>query len=110
MTPFPPFFVVAVAGVFGLMIGSFLNVCIARLPAGESIVFPGARCPKCGTAIHWYDNLPVLSYLRLGGRCRACRSPISVRYPIVEAVTGVAFAVQAMVVGDDPVMLAQRLI
>ena len=101
MTELPPFLVVVLAGVFGLMIGSFLNVCIARLPAGESIVFPGSRCPKCGTPIHWHDNLPVLSYLRLGGRCRACRSPISVRYPISRRSRR-GFAVRAMAVGDDP--------
>ena len=64
---------VAVAAIFGLMIGSFLNVCIARIPPGESIVSPGSRCPNCRTPIKWYDNLPVLSYVLLGGRCRACR-------------------------------------
>ena len=70
---------VAGAVLFGLTIGSFLNVCIGRLPAGESIVSPGSRCPSCRTPIAWYDNIPVLSYLLLGARCRSCQSPISAR-------------------------------
>ncbi len=101
---------VAVAAVFGLMIGSFLNVCIARIPEGESIVSPGSRCPRCRTPIRWYDNLPVLSYLLLGGKCRSCREPISARYPAVELITAIAFALQAFHVGDDFVLLASRLI
>jgi leader peptidase (prepilin peptidase) / N-methyltransferase len=101
---------VLLAGVFGLLLGSFLNVCISRLPAGESIVSPGSRCPSCRTPIHWYDNIPVLSFLVLGGRCRACRAPISLRYPIVEAVTAVAFVVQALASGGDPLGLAARLV
>jgi leader peptidase (prepilin peptidase)/N-methyltransferase len=95
--------------VFGLMVGSFLNVCISRLPARESIVFPGSRCPRCGTAIRWFDNLPVLSYLVLGGRCRACRETITVRYPLIEIGTAVAFVLQA-VVTDDPWLLGVRLV
>ena len=101
---------VAVAAVFGLMIGSFLNVCIARIPEGESIVSPGSRCPRCRTPIRWYDNLPVLSYLVLGGKCRSCREPISARYPAIELITAIAFALQAFHVGDDFVLLASRLI
>jgi len=101
---------VAVAAVFGLMIGSFLNVCIARIPEGESIVSPGSRCPRCRTPIRWYDNLPVLSYLVLGGKCRSCQQPISARYPAVELITAIAFALQAFHVGDDFVLLASRLI
>jgi leader peptidase (prepilin peptidase)/N-methyltransferase len=101
--------VVFVAGALGLIIGSFLNVCIARLPAGESVVFPGSRCPACRTAIRWYDNIPVLSYLLLRGRCRACHAPISPQYPIIEAATGLAFALQAIVWNDDVVMLGSRL-
>jgi leader peptidase (prepilin peptidase) / N-methyltransferase len=101
---------VALAGVFGLMLGSFLNVCISRLPAGESIVFPASRCPKCRTPIRWYDNVPVVSYVLLGGRCRACRSPISVRYPLIELVTAAAFVVQALAFADAPSLLANRLV
>ena len=96
--------------VFGLMIGSFLNVCIARLPAGESVVLPGSRCPRCRRSIAIYDNIPVLSYLVLGGRCRGCKAPISLRYPIVEMITAAAFALQAAWFFDQPVMLAQRLV
>ena len=72
----------------GLCIGSFLNVCIHRLPTGKSIVRPPSACPTCGTSIRWHDNIPVLSWIILRGRCRVCRSPISVRYPVVELITG----------------------
>jgi leader peptidase (prepilin peptidase)/N-methyltransferase len=74
----------------GAVVGSFLNVVIARVPAGESIVYPGSRCPRCKTSIRWYDNLPILSWLLLGGRCRACDGRISVRYPFVEALGAAA--------------------
>jgi leader peptidase (prepilin peptidase)/N-methyltransferase len=83
----PPSFIYVVAGVFGAVIGSFLNVVIHRLPREESIVLPSSRCPACGAAIAFYDNVPVLSYLMLGGRCRACKKHISLRYPAVEALT-----------------------
>jgi leader peptidase (prepilin peptidase)/N-methyltransferase len=85
--------VVAIAFLAGLIVGSFLNVCIHRIPAEESIVWPGSRCPACRSAIRWYDNLPVLSYLLLGGRCRECNARISIRYPAVELLTAAAFAV-----------------
>ncbi len=78
--------------IFGAVIGSFLNVVIHRLPLDESIVFPNSRCPKCGAAIKAYDNIPIISYLVLGGRCRACQSPIPIRYPAVEAMTALLFA------------------
>lgn len=96
--------------VFGLLIGSFLNVCIARLPAGESVSSPGSRCPACATPIRWYDNIPIVSYLVLGRRCRACKAPISVRYPLVELTTAVAFALQAWLLPPDPIVLAQHLL
>ena len=73
--------------LFGAMIGSFLNVCICRVPEGKSIVTPGSHCPRCGKAIRWYDNLPVISFLLLRGRCRHCHGSISVQYPLVEGVT-----------------------
>jgi leader peptidase (prepilin peptidase)/N-methyltransferase len=74
--------------VFGLVIGSFLNVVILRLPQGASISTPRSRCPQCKQLIHWYDNIPVVSYLLLGGACRRCKKKISIRYPLVEALTG----------------------
>ena len=73
--------------LFGAMIGSFLNVCICRVPEGKSIVTPGSHCPRCGKAIRWYDNLPLISFLLLRGRCRHCHGSISVQYPLVEGVT-----------------------
>ncbi|WP_022854481.1 prepilin peptidase [Thermodesulfatator atlanticus] len=76
------------AFIFGGLIGSFLNVCAWRLPREESIIRPGSHCPKCGTPIKWYDNIPIVSYLFLRGKCRSCKEPISLRYPIVELFTG----------------------
>jgi len=81
--------------IFGLVIGSFLNVCIHRLPASQSIVHPRSRCPQCGHLIRVYDNIPVLSYLILRGRCRDCGARISLRYPVVELLSG-AFAAMAV--------------
>jgi leader peptidase (prepilin peptidase) / N-methyltransferase len=72
----------------GLLVGSFANVCIHRLPLGRSVVFPSSRCPACGGAIRSFDNVPILSWLLLRGRCRSCRASISIRYPAVEAVNG----------------------
>jgi leader peptidase (prepilin peptidase) / N-methyltransferase len=76
-----------VVGLFGLALGSFLNVVIARVPAGRSLVYPGSACPGCSAPLAWYDNIPVLSFVVLRGRCRACGMRIAWRYPIVEAVT-----------------------
>src|SRR5271169_3049161 len=77
--------------LFGLIIGSFLNVCILRIPSGKSIVLPASACPKCGTAIRPYDNIPILSYALLGGKCRGCKVRISPMYPLVELLTGLLF-------------------
>jgi leader peptidase (prepilin peptidase)/N-methyltransferase len=92
---------VVVIGLLGLLVGSFLNVVIHRLPRGESLVHPGSHCPACGAAIKPYDNVPVLSWLLLRGRCRNCGVRISVRYPLVEALTGAAFAGAALTRGVD---------
>ncbi len=75
----------------GTIVGSFLNVCIHRLPRRESLVLPGSHCPHCGAPISWYDNIPLVSFLILGGRCRACQAAISWRYPLVEAATVLLF-------------------
>jgi leader peptidase (prepilin peptidase)/N-methyltransferase len=77
--------------VLGALVGSFLNVCIYRLPRSESIMWPGSHCPSCGASIAWYDNIPVMSYLRLLGRCAKCRAPISLRYPLVEAANAAGY-------------------
>jgi leader peptidase (prepilin peptidase)/N-methyltransferase len=92
---------VAVCSVFGLLVGSFLNVVIHRVPKGESIVTPRSRCPRCGVEIAGRDNVPVLSWLVLRGRCRHCGEPISARYPAVEASTAVLFGVMAARLGFD---------
>jgi len=75
----------------GLIFGSFANVCIHRIPEGESVVAPRSRCPSCGAGIAWYDNVPVVSWMLLRARCRSCRAPISGTYPIVEAIVGAGF-------------------
>src|SRR6266550_7388707 len=89
-----PFFCV-IAGIFGAIIGSFLNVVIHRLPREESIVLPSSKCSSCGAAIAFYDNVPLLSYILLGGRCRKCKTHISARYPAVEALTAGLFIATA---------------
>lgn len=86
---------VTLAGVLGLLVGSFLNVVVWRVPRGESVVAPPSACPACGAGIRPYDNVPVVSWLVLRGRCRDCAAPISARYPAVELLTGVAFAAVA---------------
>lgn len=77
--------------IVGLIVGSFLNVCIYRLPKGESIVTPPSHCPACKQNILWYDNIPVLSYIFLGGKCRSCKTKINLRYPAVELLTAAIF-------------------
>ncbi len=104
------------AGVFsipvrllaGLAVGSFLNVLIHRLPAGESVLFPGSRCPVCAAPIRLRDNVPLFSWLWLRGRCRGCRARISVRYPLVELLTGLLFVFAPE--GGDPSLVVSRLV
>ncbi len=105
----PLAFAAAVAGAFGATIGSFLNVVAYRLPRSESLVHPGSRCPGCGTAIKAYDNVPVLGWLWLRGRCRSCRARISPRYPIIEAITG-ALAVAVVLTKDSAVDIVLGLV
>src|SRR5688500_12218922 len=85
----------------GLVVGSFANVCIHRLPRGESVVHPRSRCPRCGAPIGALDNVPVLSYLILRGRCRRCQAPIAWRYPAVEAAHGALFLAVALRIGPS---------
>jgi leader peptidase (prepilin peptidase)/N-methyltransferase len=87
---------VLIAFLFGLAVGSFLNVCIHRIPLGKSIVSPPSSCPECGEEIKYYDNIPLLSYVILFGKCRHCRTPIPLHYPLVEAVTGLLSAALLM--------------
>ncbi len=81
-----------IAGLLGLVLGSFLNVCILRWPKDESVVRPPSRCPGCGSGIAWYDNIPVVSWLLLRGKCRKCGERISIQYPLVELATGLLWA------------------
>ena len=92
---------VVVVGLFGLLVGSFLNVVIHRLPKGESLARPPSSCPSCGARIKPYDNIPVVSWLLLRGRCRNCGAGISARYPAVELLTAVAFATTALTRGVE---------
>jgi leader peptidase (prepilin peptidase) / N-methyltransferase len=101
---------VAVAfAVLGLSVGSFLNVCIHRLPKKASIVQPPSSCPHCGYRLRWFDNIPVVSYALLGGRCRNCKAPISIRYPLIELITMGVFIVHYLVFGLD-IILVPRLL
>lgn len=88
----PESFWIVVAAVLGGVLGSFLNVCILRLPANQSVLRPRSRCPKCESPISWYDNVPVLSWLVLRGRCRKCRERISIQYPLIEAAVAAIWA------------------
>ncbi len=90
--PFEFYFFLSSVFILGTVIGSFLNVCIYRIPAGKSIVSPPSACPHCGHRIRWFQNVPILSYIILGGKCASCRTGISLRYPAVEALTGLLFA------------------
>ena len=106
---FPPGAAEIVLAVMGLCIGSFLNVCIHRLPLKQSVVHPRSRCPDCGYALRWYDNVPLVSYALLRGRCRACGRPISIRYPIVELVTAVVFVMHWYAFGATPLLPVRLL-
>jgi leader peptidase (prepilin peptidase)/N-methyltransferase len=103
----PPAVVILI--LLGLAVGSFLNVCIHRLPLRQSLVSPPSRCPNCGYQLRWLDNIPVVSYVALGGRCRKCRKGISIRYPIVELLTMGLFLLHYAVFDWTP-LLAVRLL
>jgi leader peptidase (prepilin peptidase) / N-methyltransferase len=95
----PPWLELLTVTLFGLCIGSFLNVCAYRLPLGKSIVYPGSRCTSCGRELSWFDNLPVLSWVALRGRCRTCKQSVSWMYPAVEIVTALVFAITYLTYG-----------
>ncbi|HXW04685.1 MAG TPA: A24 family peptidase [Vicinamibacterales bacterium] len=107
MNPDTPGYVAS--AVFGLLVGSFLNVCIHRLPRRLSIVSPPSRCPQCGCELRWFDNIPVISYLVLRRACRHCRAPIPLRYPAVELITMVVFVAHYAVFGPDIVLVPRLL-
>jgi leader peptidase (prepilin peptidase)/N-methyltransferase len=107
--PLPAGFIEVVLLLFGLCVGSFLNVCIHRLPLKQSVVRPGSRCPSCGYELRWYDNVPVLSYVMLRARCRSCSRPISLQYPLIEVVTAIVFLAHWYAFGPTP-LLAARLV
>ena len=98
-----------VVALLGLAVGSFLNVCIYRLPRGVSVVAPGSYCPACRRAIRWFDNVPVVAYLVLRGRCRSCRAPIGSVYPLVEMAAAGLFLAQLHVVGLQPLLVPRLL-
>lgn len=110
MNPAQILVLVSCAFSLGAVIGSFLNVCIYRIPAGESVVTPRSRCPHCQTTIRWYHNLPVISWVLLKGRCAYCAAPFSIRYPLVEALTGMLFALFCFRFGLHPVTLVAWLL
>jgi leader peptidase (prepilin peptidase) / N-methyltransferase len=100
-------FEIVVTGLFGAVIGSFLNVVVHRVPRGESLVRPGSHCPECGAPVRPYDNVPIVSWLVLGGRCRDCGARIPVRYPLVELLTLTVFAAVVAVNGFDEDLAAE---
>src|SRR5262249_52152819 len=102
-----PFYLAILAFIFGLVIGSFLNVVIHRVPLGESISLPGSRCPACRSALRPLDNIPLLSFVWLRGRCRVCQARISPVYPAVELLTAALFAALAWQTGASWLVLAQ---
>ena len=99
----------ALVALMGAVIGSFLNVCIYRVPRGLSVVWPASACPSCGQPLAWRDNVPVLGFLLLRGRCRFCQAPISAQYPVVEAVTALIFAGAWWGYGPTPLFLSRAL-
>ena len=105
----PDSLVLVFVGVFGLIVGSFLNVCIYRLPRHESLAFPSSHCPACGRSLRWYENIPVLSYVILGGRCRTCRTRISPVYPLVE-LAACALAILFYEQSGLSILFASRLV
>ncbi len=97
--------IIFITVILGLVTGSFLNVCVYRLPEGKSVIMPGSSCPHCGHKILWYDNIPVLSFLMLMGRCRFCKKRISTRYIVIELLTAILFTLVVINFGITPIAL-----
>ena len=95
--------------LFGACVGSFLNVCIYRLPRRESLLWPGSRCTSCGRSLSWYENVPILGWMALGGRCRTCRAPVSWMYPAVEIITALTFVSGYLLYGLTPLAAVRVL-
>jgi leader peptidase (prepilin peptidase)/N-methyltransferase len=98
---------VALAAVIGALIGSFLNVCIYRLPIGRSIVFPPSACEACGRQLSWFENLPIVSWMLLSARCRTCKAPLSFRHPFIEALTALMFGAAAWYYGPSMLLISR---
>jgi leader peptidase (prepilin peptidase)/N-methyltransferase len=98
-----------ILSLLGLAVGSFLNVCVHRLPRRQSVVHPGSRCPRCEYVLRWYDNIPVVSYVLLRGRCRKCRESIAIRYPALEIATLAVFLVHGAVFGWSALLVVRLL-
>jgi len=103
----PEFTRLVVVAVLGLLVGSFLNVCIHRLPRDQSVAFPASHCPTCRQALRWYHNLPVLSWVALGGRCAFCAAPIHWRYPLVEVLNAGLWVVHAILLPWEPLLVVR---
>lgn len=105
----PGTFPLVVAGLFGLIVGSFLNVVIYRLPRGASVVWPASACGSCRRELRWFENIPILSWVVLGGKCARCKARISVQYPLVEAVTAALFVLVTGLTPVGPLLVARLL-
>ena len=105
----PPALAIAMAAALGAVVGSFLNVVIYRLPHQKSVVWPSSACTRCGRELTWYENIPILSYLALRARCRTCHAPISIRYPIVEAITAAMFALAFWHYGPGALLISRLI-
>ena len=105
----PEWLLVLFVALFGACVGSFLNVCIYRLPRRESLLWPGSRCTSCGRSLSWYENVPILGWMALGGRCRTCRAPVSWMYPAVEIITALTFVSGYLLYGLTPLAAVRVL-
>src|SRR3954451_6342903 len=106
----PPALAITIVAMFGAIVGSFLNVCVYRLPLQKSVVWPASACTKCQRELLWYENVPVVSWIVLRGRCRTCATPISVQYPLVEAITAAMFGLAWWYYGPGALLVSRLLL